>query len=272
MLLEAENNLSSKQTINLENISKDLNISIKKLNNLTKLKSKNDFVLLNGKELYSAYKGKGGYKKAHNNIRSIMALYKLKITLITQKEINITKNEDLKGKKIAFFDDMSLSVTKPILDTIEVGTKGEILDLNKSIKAIQDKKIDVLFMLSTDNYPALHKILNSTNTHLQSFRSKKITQLIRSSHFYSKATIKKELDKHINSDIITIGVKMILATSIESDKELVYKFTKKLLKSFEELKKSDPLYSNLSRKSALEELAIPQHPQAIKAFNETPDK
>lgn len=276
MLLNAKENLASSSRDILNHNLKDLNITLKKFNYpkiaLKELQSKNRFVLINGKDLYAAYKGQNGYTQADKKLRSIMALYKLKVTLIAQKAVHIAKMEELKGKKIAFLGEMSLSVTKPVLDALKLSTKGDVLDLNQSIHALKNKEIDILFMLSTDNSPALHQILETTDTHLQSLKSKTITQLIRSSDVYSKAKIPKELDKHINSDIITVGVKMILATSANSDKALVYALTRKILQIFDQLKKRDPLYRNLSRKSALEELAIPQHSQAIKAFNETPDR
>jgi TRAP transporter TAXI family solute receptor len=219
-----------------------------------------DFTIVKGNRAYEAY-------KTTPNLRSIAALYPELLTFVVKKDSTITSLSD-KDIKIGYVGQDTKYLLDYIYKKLDLNASNLIeIDQNQTTQMLKNNSIDGYIGLFVHPSTILKDQSSKIDIRFINFRQKVYNQLIRSNSFLLKAKIKKDSYHIQNHDVITLGVKTLLLTSKDCDDEIVYKLTKSLLDNMDKLKNLNPIYKNISKKDLLEELVIPQHNGAIKAFN-----
>jgi len=246
---------SHKEKSSKKLIIKQTNSPVKSLNNpdIT-------FAIDKGDQVYEA-------SKSMPKLRSIAALYPELLTFITKKESNISSLSD-EHLKIGYIDKDTKKTLTYIYEKLNLPISTLIkIDQNQTTKLLNTKEIDAYIGLYEYPSKKIYHDINQTKLKFIQLEGKQYNQLIRSNSFLLKSKIKKDVYNVNDSDITTIGVKTILLTTEDCDDDLVYELTKAILDNLDKFKKLHPVYKNLSKKDLLEELVVPQHKGAIKAFN-----
>jgi TRAP transporter TAXI family solute receptor len=224
-------------------------------------KNLTDFAIVKGNQAYEAH-------KTMPNLRSIAALYPELLTFVVQKDSNIKSLSD-KNIKIAYVGEDTKEILTYIYKKLDLNISSLIkLEQNQTTTMLQNGSIDGYIGLFAHPSDILKEQSEKTDIKLINLRAKAYNQLIRSNSFFLKSRINKDIYNIQDHDIETIGVKTLLITTKECDEKKVFEITKTILDNIDKFKKLDPIYKNLSKKDLLEELVLPQHTGAIKAFND----
>jgi TRAP transporter TAXI family solute receptor len=216
---------------------------------------------------YYAYKGEKVFEKqGFSNLRSIVSLYPKVLTLIVSDKSGISNFEDIKQKspKLA-----TTSLTcEYILDLLDLHLQHNKLSITEAKRALREGKIDGFFALVAHPNREIEALYQEQHITFIPLYGKRFDQLNNDYPFILKSGIPKGLYKGLDSDIKSIAIKALLVTTKESNETVIYNLTKSLLKEMNTLKTANPIYRGISKKSLLEELSIPQHKGATKAFND----
>jgi TRAP transporter TAXI family solute receptor len=225
--------------------------------------NKADFAIVDGDKL-------DDIQKSMPNIRSIVALYPELLTLVIKSDSNITSLDDLKNNNIKFA--AVGQNTKRVLDKIykklDINNSNLItVDQNQTSKMLKEDKIDAYIGLYSYPSEILSAEMNKTNIKILPIIGKQYNQLIRSHSYFLKKEILRQTYNNQQNSIITIGVKSVLVTTKHCNENIVYELSKTILDNLHKFKDINPIYKDISKKDLLEELVVPQHNGAIKAFN-----
>jgi TRAP transporter TAXI family solute receptor len=219
-----------------------------------------NFAIVKGNQAYEAH-------KTMPNLRSIAALYPELLTFVVRKDSNIKSLSD-KNIKIAYVEEDTKEVLDYIYKKLDLNISTLIkLDQNQTTAMLRNGSIDGYIGLFTHPSSILKKQSEKIDIKFISFREKSYNQLIRSNTFFLKSKIKKDNYNIQEHDIETIGVKTLLITTKDCDEKIIFKITKAILDNIDKFKKLHNIYKDISKKDLLEELVLPQHSGAIKAFN-----
>jgi TRAP transporter TAXI family solute receptor len=222
--------------------------------------------IVNSHCAYYAYQGEEAFaKKAFSNLRSIVALYPKILTLIVSTKSGITSFEDIK-KSLPKLATTSLTCDY-ILNFLNLHINQHTLSIQNAATALKEGKIDGFFTLVAHPNREIARLTKEQNITFVPLYGKRFDQLNNDYPFILKSGIPKGLYPGVTDDIKSIAIKALLVTTKESNESIIYNLTKNILENMQRLKTSDPIYRGISKKSLLEELSIPQHQGAIKAFN-----
>ncbi len=234
-----------------------------------------DFGIAQSDTVYRAYHGQGKFKKhPAKELRSVMAIYPELLALVVRKDAGIKTLPDIKGKRINI--DVPGSGTRMTAEIVmhAFGVKnGDLAKVGeyKSTEGpmlLKENKIDGYFGVFGHPTANIKDAANSVDIDLIPIDGKPIDELVAKYPYYTKGVISGTYYRGVRHDTPSIGVKALLVTDEKTPQKIVYALTKTVLKDFDTFKKLHPAYRNITRKSLLEGLSIPQHPGAVKAFKE----
>ncbi|MBN2767896.1 MAG: TAXI family TRAP transporter solute-binding subunit [Campylobacterales bacterium] len=224
---------------------------------------------------YQAYNGEGVFQdKPIKSLRSVIAIYPELLAFVVKKDANIKNIADIKGKKINI--DVPGSGTRMSSDLVlqAYGIKYDDLSLVNELKSsegptiLKDNKVDGYFFMVGHPTANIKDAANSVAIDLVAVDRAQIDAIIEAHPYYAAGVISKEFYKGVDHDTLSLGVKAVLVTSENANEEIIYNITKTILDNFEEFKGIHPAYKTITKKSLLEGLSVPQHPGAIRAFQE----
>lgn len=234
-----------------------------------------DFGIAQSDIVYQAINAKGVFKNNPiKKLKSVMAIYPELLTLVTRKDSNINKLEDIKGKRINLGNPGSGNEATTMLLLESNNIKKSDLLLAATYKAsempdaLRDKKIDGYFYMVGHPTANIKDAANSVDINIVELDTKYTDLLISKYPYFTKSNIAANLYRNQKNQIQTIGVKALLIVNEDIDKNTVYLLTKAILENFEEFKKIHPAYSKLTKESLLEGLSAPLHEGAIKYYKE----
>ncbi len=207
--------------------------------------------------------------------RAIAVLY-ADIAHVVVVSSGINKLEDMKGKRISTSAPGSghEMVALKLLEAAGVDPvkdlKRERISLSESANAFKDRKIDGFFfatglpaasMLDLNATPGLSFKILSVQPYLKSIISKH-------GRIYNEDVIPKSTYSKLESDVKTISVPVIFATSAAMDEKLVYNITKVMFEKKADLVAVHKEARKLELKSAISLAEVPFHSGAIKYYRE----
>jgi TRAP transporter TAXI family solute receptor len=235
-----------------------------------------DFGLTQSDVQYNAYNGVGAFKDGpFKDQRAVFSVHPEPFTVLVRPEANVTKFEDLKGKR--FNVGNPGSGTRASLEELlgALGWKLSDFSLASELKADEhgpalcDNKIDGFFYGVGHPSANIQDPTTTCGAKLVSITGPAIDKLVGDKPYYAKATIPAGLYKNNPQATETYGVLATLVSSASVPEETVYQLTKAVFENFNEFKSLHPAFANLDpAKMVKDGLSVPLHPGAEKYYKE----
>jgi TRAP transporter TAXI family solute receptor len=209
-----------------------------------------------------------------DSIRAIASLYPESIHLVTRKGSNIRSVLDLVGKRVSLDEQGSgtLVDSRLILSAFGLGEKDLETSYMKPIPAIEKMKtgeLDAFFIVAGYPANAVAELARTVGAELIPIEGPEIDVLISKYGFLTRSSIPAGTYKGIGDvNTISVGAQWIVSEGI--DEELVYNITRALWNdaSRQLLRTGHPKGREITLKSALDGIAIPLHPGALRFYLE----
>lgn len=236
-----------------------------------------DFGLSQSDVQFNALKGLAQFKDAgpYADLRSVYSVHPEPFTVAARKELNATKFEDLKGKRVNVGNPGS--GTRASMDELlaALGWKLSDFSLASELKADEhgpalcDNKIDAFFYGVGHPSANIQDPTTSCAAKLVSISGPAVDKLLADKPYYAKATIPGGLYSNNSQDTQTYGVMATMVTSAKTPDDVVYQLVKATFDNFEEFKKLHPAFANLKPEEMVKNgLSAPLHAGAAKYYKE----
>ena len=234
-----------------------------------------DFGIVQSDIVYQASKGEGAFKNAkYPKLRSVMAIYPELLTLVTNKDANINKLLDIKGKRINLGNSGSGNETTTL--TLFSASGIDKSDLKQAATfgssempdALKNNQIDGYFYMVGHPTANIKDASTSVDVKITPLAGDNIDSLIKKYPYFAKANVPGGLYTGNDEPTPTFGVKAVLVTSDDVSVNAVYTVVKAILENFDEFKKLHPAYADITKESLLDGLSAPLHEGAKKYFQE----
>ena len=235
-----------------------------------------DFGMAQSDVQFQAAKGQGPFKdNAFADLRSVYSVHPEPFTVLSRKESNISKFEDLKGKR--FNVGNPGSGTRASLEQLiaAMGWKLSDFSLAAELKADEhgaalcDNKIDAFFYGVGHPSANIHVPTTTCGAKLVPITGAVVDKLVADNPYFAKATIPGGMYAGNPNPTQTYGVLATLVTSAKVPDETVYQLVKATFDNFDEFKKLHPAFANLDpAKMVSDGNSAPLHPGAAKYYKE----
>src|SRR5581483_4280829 len=220
-----------------------------------------DFGLAQSDVHYNAVKGLAQFKDAgpYADLRSVYSVHPEPFTVLARKELNATKFEDLKGKRV--------NVGNPGSGTR--ASMDELLKADEHGPALCDNKIDAFYYGVGHPSANIQDPTTSCGAKLVSISGPAVDKLLTGKPYYAKATIPGGMYANNAQPTQTYGVLATMVTSAKTPEAVVYQLVKATFDNFEEFKKLHPAFANLKPEEMVKNgLSAPLHAGAEKYYKE----
>jgi TRAP transporter TAXI family solute receptor len=226
---------------------------------------------------YNATKGLGQFKDAGAwaDQRAVFSLHPEPFTVLARKEANITKFDDLKGKRFNVGNPGSGTRASMEELLVAMGWKMSDFGLAAELKADEhgpalcDGKIDGFFYAVGHPSANIQDPTTTCGAKLVSVTGPAIDKLVKEKPYYAMATIPAGLYPANPQATTTYGV---LATFVSSSKvpaDTIYQVVKAVFDNFDDFKKLHPALANLKPEDMIKNgLSAPLHDGAVKYYKE----
>src|SRR5688500_18720647 len=235
-----------------------------------------DFGMAQSDVQFQAAKGQGPFKdNAFADLRSVYSVHPEPFTVLSRKESNITKFEDLKGKR--FNVGNPGSGTRASLEQLiaAMGWKLSDFALAAALKADEhgaalcDNKIDAFFYGVGHPSANIQDPTTTCGAKLVPITGAVVDKLVADNPYYATATIPGGLYPGNPNPTQTYGVLATLVSSSKVPADSVYAVVKAVFDNFEEFKKLHPALSNLKPEEMVKNgLSAPLHEGAARYYKE----
>ena len=236
-----------------------------------------DFGVAQSDVQYNAVHGSKQFEKDGKNadLRAVFSLHPEPLTALSRKEANITKFEDLKGKRMnvgnpgsgsrAAMDELLAAMG---WKTSDFGVAAE-LKADEHGAALCDNKIDAFFYGVGHPSANIQDPITTCGAKLVPLTGPAVDKLVKANSYYAKVNIPGGLYAGHPNPTPTYGVLASFVTSAKVSDEAVYTLTKAVFENFEEFKKLHPAFGALDPKDMIKDgLSAPLHPGAVKYYKE----
>ena len=223
-------------------------------------------------QAYYDYK-KSKYFKKKVDVTGLFNMYTQPHHIITLKNSDIKKVEDIRGKRVSVGSPGSGTEvkTRMLLNALGITYKDfqpEFLSFGESVEALQDKNIECAFLGVSYPAPAVINLALTNKIRLVSLSDEEIGKIISAYPFLSKSIIPKDVYKDVSYDTTTIAVQTLVVCRPDLSPDLTYQIVKAVFEHKDDLN----LIHSSFRETTLEHATptvVPTHPGAIKYFKET---
>lgn len=236
-----------------------------------------DFGMAQSDVQYNAMKGEAAFKEGgpHTDLRAVFSVHPEPFTVLARKEANVTKLEDLKGKRVNVGNPGSGSraAMEELLPAL--GWKLSDFSLASELKADEhgpalcDNKIDAFFYGVGHPSANIQDPTTTCGAKLVSITGPAVDKVMAGKPYYAKATIPGKLYAGNDQPTETYGVLATMVTSAKVPDETVYQVVKAVFENFNEFKSLHPAFANLDpAKMVKDGNSAPLHPGATKYYKE----
>ena len=251
------------------------------VHNLTNLRGGAlDIGLVDSRILHDAI-NKAGYFEfldiSFDNLRTLVPLYDIPITLIVRRGAKITSLEELKGKRINAGAPLSLErlAVNTIMST-KNWSKGDF-SLVQELSASQSQDtmafcygtVQAMVHIGVHPDPSLDQLLKRCRGRLVDMNDKDTEKLINEHPAFSKINIAADMYSSHPEAVTTFGTREMLVTSEDLDEQTVYKIIEAIDNNRKRLQNAHPALTSFTVDAAPQDDArIQSHPGATKYFSE----
>jgi hypothetical protein len=236
-----------------------------------------DFGVSQSDVQYNAFNGAKQFEKdgKHTDLRAVFSIHPEPFTVLSRKEANITKFDDLKGKR--FNVGNPGSGTRAAMDELltAMGWKTSDFGLAAELKADEhgaalcDNKIDAFFYGVGHPSANIQDPITTCGAKLVPLTGPAVDKLVKANSYYAKVNIPGGLYAGHPNPTPTYGVLASFVTSAKVPDVAVYELVKAVFENFDEFKKLHPAFVGLDPKNMIKDgLSAPLHPGAVKYYKE----
>jgi len=236
-----------------------------------------DFGMSQSDVQYNSLKGEAGFKDAgaYGDLRSVFSIHPEPFTVLARKEANITKFEDLKGKR--FNVGNPGSGTRSSMEEFlgALGWKLSDFSLASELKADEhgpalcDNKIDGFFYGVGHPSANIQDPTTTCGAKLVPLTGAAVDKLVAAKPYYAKVAIPGGLYANNPNPTQTYGVLATMVSSSKIPAETVYQVVKATFDNFNEFKSLHPALANLDPKNMIKDgNSAPLHDGAVKYYKE----
>jgi len=236
-----------------------------------------DFGVAQSDVQFNAVKGLVQFKDAGamSDLRAVFSLHPEPATVLSRKEANVAKFEDLKGKRMNVGNPGSgqrstIDVLLPALG-MKVGDFSLVSELKADEQgpALCDNKIDGLIYVVGHPNASIQDPTTTCGAKLVNIAGPAVDKLIADNPFYAPATIPGGMYANNPNPTKTFGVVASFVSSAKVPADTVYLMVKSVFDNFDEFKKLHPAFANLEPKDMIKNgLSAPLHEGAVKYYKE----
>ena len=236
-----------------------------------------DFGVSQSDVQYNAFNGAKQFEKdgKHTDLRAVFSIHPEPFTVLSRKEANITKFDDLKGKR--FNVGNPGSGTRAAMDEYLASSGGKISDFGLAAElkadehgaALCDNKIDGFFYGVGHPSANIQDPITTCGAKLVPMTGPAVDKLVKANSYYAKVNIPGGLYAGHPNPTPTYGVLASFVTSAKVPDVAVYELVKAVFENFDEFKKLHPAFVGLDPKNMIKDgLSAPLHPGAVKYYKE----
>ena len=236
-----------------------------------------DFGVSQSDVQYNAFNGAKQFEKdgKHTDLRAVFSIHPEPFTVLSRKEANITKFDDLKGKR--FNVGNPGSGTRAAMDEYLASSGGKISDFGLAAElkadehgaALCDNKIDGFIYGVGHPSANIQDPITTCGAKLVPMTGPAVDKLVKANSYYAKVNIPGGLYAGHPNPTPTYGVLASFVTSAKVPDVAVYELVKAVFENFDEFKKLHPAFVGLDPKSMIKDgLSAPLHPGAVKYYKE----
>jgi len=251
------------------------------VHNLTNLQEGSlDIGLIDSRMLHDALNKRGHFEFldiSYDNLRSLVPLYDVPVTLVVRRHAKITALKELKGKRINAGAPRSLPHLA--FDTIMQAKNWSDGDFSlvEELPASQSQDTMALCygtiqaMLHVGVHPdsSLQQLFKLCKVGLANMNDKDIEKLVNDHPAFSKVNIAADTYPSHPKVITTFGTRALLVASADLDEQTVYKIIDAIYNNQKYLKRAHPALSSFTLDATPKnDIGIQLHPGAAKYFSE----
>jgi len=236
-----------------------------------------DFGVSQSDVQYNAVNGARQFEKdgKHSDLRSVFSIHPEPFTVLSRKEANITKFEDLKGKRFNIGNPGSGTRAAMEEYLAAAGMKVSDFGLAAELKADEhgaalcDNKIDGFFYGVGHPSANIQDPITTCGAKLVPLTGPAVDKLVKDNSYYAAVNIPGGLYAGHPDPTPTYGVLASFVTSAKVDEAAVYELVKAVFENFDEFKRLHPAFGALDPKNMIKDgLSAPLHPGAVKYYKE----
>lgn len=236
-----------------------------------------NFGVMQSDHQYKAMEGLAPFA-AEGKMDDIRALFSVQgevFTVLARRDANITKLDDLKGKRVNIGNPGSGQ-----RDTLEeiMAKKGwdrSVYSLAAELKpaeqasALNDNNIDVMTYFVGHPNGSIQEATTTVDAVFVPIEGPEIDALLAEKSYYTKAQIPGGMYKGNDKPTASIGGKAVLSTSAKISPDVVYQVVKSVFDNLDRFKKIHPAFNDLDEKEMIKAgLSAPLHEGAIRYYKE----
>lgn len=236
-----------------------------------------NFGVMQSDHQYKAMEGLAPFA-AEGKMDDIRALFSVQgevFTVLARRDANITKLDDLKGKRVNIGNPGSGQ-----RDTLEEimekkGWEKSVFSLAAELKpaeqasALNDNNIDAMTYFVGHPNGSIQEATTTVDAVFVPIEGPEIDALLAEKSYYTKAQIPGGMYKGNDKPTASIGGKAVLSTSAKVNPDLVYEVVKSVFDNLDRFKKIHPAFNDLDEKEMIKAgLSAPLHEGAIRYYKE----
>nr|WP_229667895.1 TAXI family TRAP transporter solute-binding subunit [Oceanisphaera marina] len=245
--------------------------------NIVALQNKDyDFGFIQSDHQFKALEGQAPFdEKPVKNLRAVFSLQSEILTVVVRNDSNIDTLEDLKGKRVNIGVPGSGS-----RDTFEELMKAndwdkETFSLAAELKpaemaaALGDNNLDAITYVVGHPSGAIQEALTTADAKLIPVTGPGVDKLLEQASYFTRADIPAGLYPGVDKPIPSMGGKAVLATTEETDPEVVYQLVKSVFDNLDRFKRLHPAFADLKAEDMISAgITAPLHEGAKRYYKE----
>ena len=218
---------------------------------------------------YYFTKGKRMFEFPSNQMKGVASLYTEIIQIITRKELNIKRIEDLKGKIVSVGPEKSgTEFNSAVILKISGITYKDIdqkfLSFNAAMDSLLNGTIDAGFVTAGIPTPAINEIAKKVK--FLPVETEIVKELRKTYPYFVSTIIPSRSYQEQYREIPAIGVRALLVVRRDLKPNIVKRIADAIFNEPEILKTAHPVASNISLRTSMKGMTIPLHLGAKKYY------
>jgi TRAP transporter TAXI family solute receptor len=242
--------------------------------NINLLKNKEvDLIFVQNDVAFYAYNGVELFKEPFPQLRGLATLYPETVQIVALADRGINSVYDLKGKRVAVGAAGSGTEVnaRQILAAAGItynDIKVQYLSFAEAANNLKDGNIDAAFVTAGHPTAAIVDLAAVRKIVLVPVANEIIASLQKNYPFYVKIVVPAGTYKGVDTDVVTVAVKAMLAVRAEMPEDLAYQLLKTMYANQKRLIEAHAKGELIIPETGKEGMSIPLHPGAEKFFKE----
>jgi TRAP transporter TAXI family solute receptor len=242
--------------------------------NINLLRNKEvDLIFVQNDVAFYAYNGVELFKEPFPQLRGLATLYPETVQIVALADRGINSVYDLKGKRVAVGAAGSGTEVnaRQILAAAGITYKDikvQYLSFAEAASNLKDGNIDAAFVTAGHPTAAIVDLAAVRKIVLVPVADEIIASLQKDYPFYVKIVVPAGTYKGVDTDVVTVAVKAMLAVRAEMPEDLAYQLLKTMYANQKRLIEAHAKGELIIPETGKEGMSIPLHPGAEKFFKE----